>query len=295
MKILYVTTISLTMNSFFKPHIQMLVDERHQVDIACNYNDLPLDNLYNELKCGIYQVDFSRSPLLKQNIKAYGQIKKVIENGQYDIVHCHAPNASIITRLVCRRYRKKNGLKVFYTAHGFHFYKGAPLKNWLFYYPVEKLCSRWTDVLITINNEDYALAQKKMKAKRVEYVPGVGIDLERFGSPTVNRETKREELGIPADAVLLLSVGELNENKNHETVIRAIAGMDVYYIIAGKGDLREHLVKVAAEVGMANRVKCLGFEKTLMTFILYLIYLYYHHIVRAYPLLLWKQWQADCL
>ena len=120
MKILYVTTISLTMNSFFKPHIDMLVKEGHQVDIACNYSELPLDNLYNELGCAFYQIDFSRSPLSKYNFKAYNQLKKVVENGDYDIVHCHTPNASVITRLVCRRFRKKNGLRVFYTAHGFH-------------------------------------------------------------------------------------------------------------------------------------------------------------------------------
>ena len=126
MKILYVTTISLTINSFFKPHIEMLFKEGHHVDLACNYNDLPFDNLYTELGCNFNQIDFSRSPLSPDNIKAYGQLKKVIENGNYDIVHCHTPNAAAITRLVCRKFRKTSDLKVFYTAHGFHFYKGAP-------------------------------------------------------------------------------------------------------------------------------------------------------------------------
>ena len=153
MKILYVTTISLTMNSFFQPHIDMLVKEGNQVDIACNYKDLALADLYKELGCNFYQIDFSRSPLSKDNIKAYGQLKKVINSGGYDIVHCHTPNAAVITRLVCRKFRKKNGLKVFYTAHGFHFYKGAPKLNWMVFYPIEKLCSRFTDKLITINSE----------------------------------------------------------------------------------------------------------------------------------------------
>ena len=158
----------------------MLVEVGHQVDIACNYTDLALDELYDELGCKSYQVDFSRSPLSKDNIKAYGQLKKVISDGNYDIVHCHTPNASVITRLVCRKFRKKNGLKVFYTAHGFHFYKGAPKLNWMIFYPIEKCCSRFTDKLITINKEDFELAKSKFKAREVHYVPGVGIDLSRF-------------------------------------------------------------------------------------------------------------------
>lgn len=171
MRILYVTTISLTMNSFFKPHIEMLVHEGNKVDIACNYSDLALDDLYKDLGCKYHQIDFSRSPLSLDNVKAYSQLKKLIEKGKYDIVHCHTPNASVIARLVCRKFRKKNGLKVFYTAHGFHFYKGAPKLNWLVYYPIEKICSYFTDKLITINREDYQLAKKKMKAKEVCYVP----------------------------------------------------------------------------------------------------------------------------
>ena len=150
---------------------------------------------------------------------------------------------------------------MFYTAHGFHFYKGAPLKNWLLYYPIEKICSHFTDVLITINQEDYALVRKKMKAKRVEYVPGVGIDLTKFGQAAVEKSAKRKELGIPEEATLLLSVGELNENKNHETVIRAIKDLNVYYIIAGKGELYEQLQKIIDTLGMTERVKLLGYRK----------------------------------
>ena len=175
------------MNSFFKPHVEMLVREGHHVDIACNYNDLALDHLYEELGCQAFQIDFSRSPLSPDNIKAYKQLNKVIDNGNYDIVHCHTPNASVITRLVCRKYRKKDGLKVFYTAHGFHFYKGAPKINWMVFYPVEKFCSRFTDKLITINQEDYVLAKSKFKAKEVHYVPGVGVDLSKFENVTVDR------------------------------------------------------------------------------------------------------------
>ena len=244
---------------FFQSFIRELLDEGHTVDIATNEHDSKVPACYREWGCTVYPIHTSRSPLNRGNVKAIKQIKQLVKEQQYDLVHCHTPIAAMCTRLACRKARKK-GTRVFYTAHGFHFYTGAPLKNWLMYYPVEKLCARWTDVLITINEEDYARAQKKMKAKRVEYVPGVGIDLNKFAQNAADKSEKRKELGIPEDATLLLSVGELNENKNHETVIRAIADLDVYYVIAGRGGLQEHLQAVIDEMGMTHRVKLLGFR-----------------------------------
>lgn len=264
MKILYVTTVSSTINAFFKHHIGMLINEGHNVDIACNANNWPIDDFYNELGCAFFQVDFSRSPLSKDNIKAYGQLKKIIYDGNYDIVHCHTPNASVITRLVCRKKRNKNELKVFYTAHGFHFYKGSPAINWMLYYPVEKFCSRFTDKLITINTEDYSLAKKKFKAKEVCYVPGVGIDLSRFENVKVDRNAKRREIGVPEDAYLLFSVGELNENKNHQIVIKAVAKLNnpnIHYAIAGVGDKKEYLEDLANKLGISNQLHLLGYRK----------------------------------
>ena len=259
MKILYVTTVGSTMN-FFNYFIKQLLDDGHIVEIATHENGSSVPDCYREWGCKIHQIDTSRSPLNKGNIKAIKQLKTLVAQEKYDIVHCHTPVAAMCTRLACCKMRK-HGTKVFYTAHGFHFYKGAPLKNWLLYYPVEKICAHYTDVLITINQEDYTLAQKKMKAKQIEYVPGVGIDLTKFGQATVDKFAKRKELGIPEDATLLLSVGELNENKNHETVIRAIKYLDVYYIIAGKGDLQEHLQGIINENNMTERVKLLGFRR----------------------------------
>ena len=258
MKILYVTTIGATM-LFFKSFIRQLLDEGNTVDIATNENVSRVPECYKEWGSIIYQIDTSRSPLNKGNIKAIKQIKQLVEREKYDIVHCHTPIAAMCTRLACLKVRK-NVTKVFYTAHGFHFYKGAPLKNWLAYYPVEKVCAHFTDMLITINKEDYELAKKKMKAKCVKYVPGVGIDLGKFEKVVIDKNAKRKELGIPNDKTLLLSVGELNENKNHETVIRAIEGWNVYYIIAGSGPLQNHLQNVIDELGMGTRVILLGYR-----------------------------------
>ena len=261
MKILYVTTIGTTMG-FFKSFIWELVKEGHIVDIATNETNSKVPDCYRELGCSIYQISTSRSPMNKGNFYAIKQLKQLVAENKYDIVHCHTPIAAMCTRLACKDLRK-NGVRIIYTAHGFHFYKGAPKKNWLMYYPVEKMCAKYTDTLITINKEDYEFAKKKMKAKEVVYVPGVGIDIDKFASAIIDRDMKRETLNIPKDATLLLSVGELNTNKNHEVVIRALAELKnekIHYAIAGKGDLKEYLEKLAKELGVGEQIHLLGYR-----------------------------------
>ena len=260
MRILYVTTISATMG-FFPEHIKMLLNEGHTVEIATNC-EKPVPEIYNILGCMVHDIPFSRSPFSKNNLKAYKMFKRLVESEYYDIVHTHTPNASMIARLACRRVRKQ-GTRVFYTAHGFHFFKGAPLKNWLMYYPIEKFCARFTDVLITINKEDYALAQRKMHAKKVCYVPGVGIDLSKIQNTQYDRNEIRKSMGVPEDCILLLSVGELNVNKNHQVVVKALAMLNnknVHYAIAGLGNQKDKLINLAKELGVENQLHLLGYR-----------------------------------
>ena len=262
MRILYVTTIGGTMG-FFKHYIKELIEAGHTVDIACNDSVSKVPVWYYNLNCKVYSIKASRKPFDKGNLVAIKQLKEIVKNNNYDMVHCHTPVAAMCTRFACRKERK-NGLKVFYTAHGFHFYKGAPIKNWLMYYPVEKLCSYWTDMIITINNEDYQLAKNKLKAMQVEYVPGVGIDVSRFSNVDADRNEKRREYGVPENAFMLASAGELNQNKNHEVIIRALASINdknIYYCIAGKGPLMEYLPNLAKELGIEENVKVLGHRK----------------------------------
>lgn len=261
MKILYITTIGATMG-FFESFIKELVADGHTVDIATNEKLSPVPDIYNRLGCKVYPLSCSRSPFSMGNIRAVKEIKSIVAEKGYDIVHCHTPIAAACTRLACRKARK-NGLKVFYTAHGLHFFKGAPLKNWAIFYPVEKLCAPMTDLLITINKEDFALASKKLKAKRVEYVPGVGVDTSKFISVQVDRAEKRAQLSVPEDACLLISVGEVNANKNHQAIIRAISEANlpnIHYVIAGEGDQSEGLKKLAQTLGIADRVHLLGYR-----------------------------------
>lgn len=259
MRVLYITTIGETMD-FFKPLIQELVRKGNVVDIATNEKKAPVSNFFRNCGCKIYEISTSRSPLNYGNIKAVKQVRNIAIN--YDIVHCHTPIAGAITRIACKKIRKKTGLKVVYTAHGFHFYKGAPIRNWLLYYPIEKWCSKMTDALITINEEDFRFAILNMKANNVFFVPGVGINVKAISDTVVNKEQKRAELGIPNDAFMIMSIGELNKNKNHRVVIKAIArikNQSVYYVIAGSGPNYNKLKKFASSLGV--NLVLLGYRK----------------------------------
>ena len=261
MKILYVTTIGSTMG-FFKNFIKSLIAEGHSVDIATNEcnGEFAVQSCYLEWGCKVFHIDTNRSPFSCDNFRAIRQIKKIVEDGNYNMVHCHTPLAAAATRIACKGLRKKN-IKVFYTAHGFHFFKGAPLKNWMIYYPVEWICSWWTDVLITINKEDFERAQAHLHAKKTCYVPGVGIDVIKFSSVNVNRNEFRKSLGVPENCFLLTSVGEVNERKNHQVVINAIAKLNnkkIHYAIAGKGPLLSYLSELSRNLGVEHQVHLLG-------------------------------------
>lgn len=259
MRILYVTTVSSTM-SFFTSHINMLLDQGHTVDMASNF-DLPINTDLIARGCTFFEMEFQRNPLSFQNYSGYKKLKKLIKNNDYDLVHTHTPIASVLVRIACKNIKKT---KVMYTAHGFHFFKGAPLQNWLVYFPIEKWLSKYTDVLLTINSEDYNRAQKKFKAKKVEYIPGVGLDVERFNNLNLNKEAKRQSLNVPESACVILSVGELNKNKNHKTIIEAIArlkNVDIYYLICGQGPLRKDLEKLSVKLCIEKQVKFLGYRK----------------------------------
>lgn len=263
MKILYVTTISNTVNAFLIPHIKMLINQGNQVDVAFNIVQEVNPELI-ALGCKVYNLEFQRSPLKINNYTAYKKLKNLILSENYDLVHTHTPVASACVRLACR---KLNNIKVFYTAHGFHFFKGAPLLNWIIYYPVERWLARYTDVLITINKEDYTRAKKSFKAGRVEYVPGVGIDIEKFQKKDIDYEEKRKSIGATNSDFIVLSVGELNKNKNHKVIIKAIAELKnekIKYVICGQGYLENKLKKLAQEYKVSKQIVFLGYRKDIL-------------------------------
>jgi len=227
------------------------------VDVAGNKDVNEIDELVNN----VYNIPYQRTPFSKLNIVASRQLKEIVRNNHYSIIHFHTPVASAFGRWAVKEFRK-NGSKVVYTAHGFHFFKGAPLVNWLVFYPVERFLSHYTDMIITINKEDYARV-RSFKAENVEYVPGVGVNISKFLKINVDKKAKRKELGIPEEAIVLLSVGELNVNKNHGVVIKAVANLNypnIYYVVCGTGEREGYLKRLAISLGISDKVKLLGFR-----------------------------------
>ncbi|TCI46220.1 glycosyltransferase family 1 protein [Exiguobacterium sp. SH3S2] len=257
MKILYVTTVSNTANAFLIPHVRWLKENGHSIDITFNI-DQEIKNELKEVVENIFVSKFNRSPLNIKNFFAYRELRKIIDKGGYDLVHTHTPVASAFVRY---SLRKNKMTKVIYTAHGFHFHENSSLLSWFLYYPIEKILSKYTDTIVTINQEDFRLATEKLKAGNVAYIPGVGINIEEIKKNETDTSQKRKELGVPDDAFLVLSIGELNRNKNHKVIIRAISRLNnpkIYYVICGKGGLEPSLKKLIKSLNITENVKILG-------------------------------------
>lgn len=270
-KVLLLTSVASMIDQFNMSNISFLLRLGYEVHVACNFvegntcSEEKIEQLkHNLVNIGVkfYQIDFSRSiKEFRKNRSAYGQTKELLKRHNYDFIHCQAPIGGVIGRLAGH----KTKTKVIYTAHGLHFYKGAPILNWLIFYPVEWILAWYTDVLITINSEDYIRCQKHMHAKQIKYVPGIGIDIGKFDVQIGNTVKGRiyKEMHIPENSFVLLSLGELNDNKNHEAVIRALANINnknVHYVIAGQGRLERYLRNVAEELNLLSNIHLIGFR-----------------------------------
>ncbi len=262
-KILFIATVESHILNFHIPFIRYFQNKGYEVHIATK-----LGNRQGELKnlnviC--HNIDFSRSPYSLRNVKALNQLIKVMRENQFSLVHVHTPVGAFLGRLAARITNTK---PVLYTAHGFHFYKRAPLKNWLIYYSMEKIAAHWTDGLITMNEEDFNIA-KKFKLRRKEavfYVHGVGLDIDKY---CINDEEKRkklrEELGFSEDDILILTVAEINTNKNHKQIINAIKILknysNIYYLLVGIGEKERELKNYVLVSNLVSRIRFLGYRE----------------------------------
>lgn len=286
---LMLASVASMIDQFNMPNIRLMQEMGYEVHVACNFKegntcDMQRIRKFQKTlqKLGVirHQWDCPRSVLpVSGCCRAYMQLWKLTGRYHYEWIHCHSPIGGVLARVAAHR----RGIRVIYTAHGFHFYQGAPWKNWILYYPVEKLLAHCTDVLITVNREDYIFAKKNLRAKKIRYIPGVGIDIKKFAVKTDDQEEKscressacpvsqaeifRRKYQIPDRAKILLSVGELNEGKNHKMVITALAELkrqDVYYLICGQGALYDELEKYARSLGVGNCVRMPGFLEELV-------------------------------
>ena len=264
-KMLYILNVAEKVNNFSYSAMVAAQNLGIEFSIAGNWN-YPNDaaRKADEKKYGIkiYQVDFIRTPYDPRNYKAYRQIKAIMEREKFDLIHCNTPIGGIIGRIAAKKCRVKN---VIYQAHGFHFYKGAPFVNRALFYPVEKHFAKDTDILVTINNEDLEAAKafKLKKGGRLRYVHGVGIDLSAYDGIAECREAKRKELGLGADDIAVISVGELNKNKNNIVIVQAMAEINdpkLHYYMCGVGQEEAAIKSFASQHGLDKNIHFLGYR-----------------------------------
>ena len=261
------------MGKFEKDNVKILRKMGYTVHYAANMEEQKYELDKEELsKLGIefHHIEIERSPYVLSNYtKAFFQLVKIIRQNDIKLIHCHTPVGGVLGRLVSGWCWKKH-IKVIYTAHGFHFYQGAPIKNNTLYYLVEKVLSHLTDVLIVINNEDFKNAKKLRlkKGGKVYKIPGIGLDLQKFKPLSqAERLAKRKELGISEGEFFLVSAGELNQNKNHLVVLRALAKMKrnqqihIKYAICGDGFLADKMPEWIKQRQLEDTVKLYGYQK----------------------------------
>ena len=263
-KVLFISNIAERVGSFSVASIAAAKECGIDFYYAANWEAASTEQRKeDEDKFGIklVPIDLVRSPYSPKNINAYKQLVDFIRKENVDYIHCNTPVGGLLGRLAGKKCKVK---KVIYQAHGFHFWEGAPLKNWLIYYPIERWLAHYTDAIITINKEDYERAQgfRLRNNGKVYYVPGVGTDISRFDVHDVNREAKREELGLAPTDVALVSVGEYTEDKNLLFTIKAMPKLpeNYKYFLCGEGHLREEYEKCIREHHLEKRVKLLGYR-----------------------------------
>lgn len=257
-KVLIVTTIQNTVEAFLIPHIKNLEKKGYKVSIATKLNEKLPESLQ---ECNLINIPFGRIPLSKNSFYSFIKLKKIMENEKFDFVWCHTPIASFLTRIAGLRTNQK----IVYMAHGFHFYKGASIINWMLYYPMEWIAAKFTDKIITINKEDYenALMLNSKRAK-VYKIDGIGIDLDLYKKG--NRTKVRTELELNFNEKIITIIGELNKNKNQIQIIKAIEFLknreiEVKCLIVGVGDKELELKDYVKKNKLEENIVFLGYRK----------------------------------
>lgn len=267
-KRILVTSTDLMMVQFLVPHVINLSENGFEVEIACSDVGERMDEVRQKLNNyvkAIHVVRLVRSPASPTNLKGYQDMKKVVNTGHYDIIWTNEPVMGVVTRLAARKVRK-NGTKVIYMVHGFQFFDGAPKKDWMLFYPIEKFASHFCDEIVTINHEDYQRALKKMSSQSVKYIHGIGIDTSRLNEKG-NQCNIRKELSLPEDSFLMLSVGELLPRKNQQVIINALGILNdksIHYVVCGKGAQLDELKQLAKKNQVEEQVHFLGYRKDVL-------------------------------
>ncbi|SDQ14150.1 glycosyltransferase family 4 protein [Carnobacterium viridans] len=281
-KVLILASVASMIDQFNIPNILLLQELGAEVHVLTNFQNagtIPKEKAANlkkrlaEMKVQAFDVGINRSPFNKMNIKAYKEIKKILVTEQYDLVHCQSPIGGVLARIAARTSRKK-GTKIVYTAHGFHFFKGATIKNWLIYYPVEFILARYTDCLITMNKEDYNIAQKKFKCRKIKLVNGVGVDLTKFEKQTDEKKNMlRKRYGFEPEDFVIIYTAELSYRKNQDILIDMMAmenmkDKNIILLLVGKGEEENEYRNKIEKLGLQKKIRLLGYREDVKNLIM---------------------------
>lgn len=269
-KVLYIYTVPVSLNAFFVPIARHFQAKGWQMDAMAQgiSQHSPCVAAFDR----VWEVALFRNPLDPRNmLHAPKQIRNAWMQQEYDIVNVSTPVAAFVTRYALRDFIQKGKLKLIYTAQGFHFYRGgSPVKNNLFR-QLETIVGPWTDYLVVVNREDEAAAKQIVPPERVRYIPGTGVNLERFDPETISETSVmkvRQELNLAPDTPLFLSVAELIPRKRHRDLLQAFArleGTEAHLALAGMGQLLEQMQKLASDLGIGDRVHFLGYRQDIPT------------------------------
>ncbi len=258
-KVLF-TSHTANFHKFNRPFMRMLKEQGYTV----HYASAGEEKVYDTDKH--FDVPFERSPFKPGNIKAYFKLKKIIDREDYDLIHTHTPTGSVITRLAARRARKK-GTRVIYTAHGFHFFKGAPLLNWVVYYPIEKFMARYTDAIVTINSEDSERASRNFDTK-VYNLPGIGVNVEAFdiNMSSADKLKLRKSIGFKSKDFVLIYVAELLKRKDQMWLIKTlkddfVKNKDLHLLLVGADSMSGELQKNVKDLKIESKVHFTGYRR----------------------------------
>ncbi len=264
MKKLLITSTDMMMIQFLVPHVKYLSEHGFHVEIACSEVGSRMEDVREALggvAKAIHTLRLERSPVNPRNLLGYRDLRKLLKKKEYDIIWTNEPVMGVVTRLAARDARK-SGTHVVYMCHGFHFFKGAGIPSWLIYYPIERIMAHFCDSIVTINQEDYRRAKPWLPEGAVVHIDGIGVDFSRHPC-FAEREQTRESLGLTADDILLLSVGELQNRKNHAVILQALAKLNdpnLKFFICGKGELEKDLRLLAQQLKLENQFVLLGYR-----------------------------------
>lgn len=268
MKALLLAAMGSVHRQHNKANIKALKEIGAIIYLAANFGtDTPREknNIQFVAECkrdgiNIIDIPFRRGGFIT-NIFQIPVLNKFLKREKFDIVHVHTETGGFMLRLSCLIQSKCN-TKFVYTPHGMSFWKGSSLKSQLVYRPLERWICSAMDMNLGMNMEEVENL-KRWNKRTAHYVHGVGLNVARMQNPTRSREQMREEFGLTESDKFIASIGELDDNKNHITVIKALATLgrkDFKYVVCGVGPNKDMLLAEAEHMGLKENVILAGYR-----------------------------------